>query len=119
MNANDNTSNPQGANGQANGQAGGGDDLVSNVKSVVSEAENLLRSSGDQMGANYQAALERFESTLQTARMNLRVLEEQVAATTKEAMATTDRYVQENPWAAVGIGAVAGLLIGMVLGRNR
>jgi len=37
---------------------------------------------------------------------------------TKEAAEATDTLVRENPWAALGIAAVVGCLIGYVLSRD-
>ena len=37
---------------------------------------------------------------------------------TREALDSADHYVQQNPWQAVGAGALAGLLIGLALGRR-
>lgn len=37
----------------------------------------------------------------------------------KEAARVTNDYVTTNPWQAVGIGAGIGLLVGMLIARNR
>jgi ElaB/YqjD/DUF883 family membrane-anchored ribosome-binding protein len=36
----------------------------------------------------------------------------------KEIAATTDDYVQENPWRAIAISAGIGLLVGLVISRK-
>jgi ElaB/YqjD/DUF883 family membrane-anchored ribosome-binding protein len=33
-------------------------------------------------------------------------------------MATSDRYVHEQPWQSVGIAAVGGLLVGFLIARR-
>lgn len=43
---------------------------------------------------------------------------DQVQRQAKVAMATSDRYVHEQPWQSVGIAAVAGLLVGFLVGRR-
>lgn len=43
---------------------------------------------------------------------------DQVQRQAKAAMATSDRYVHEQPWQSVGIAAVGGLLVGFLLGRR-
>ena len=35
-----------------------------------------------------------------------------------EASEATDEYVRENPWAAIGIAAAIGIVIGFVAGRR-
>lgn len=94
------------------------DKLVSELQLVIRDAEDLLRNSGQQMGERYQNARARFESTLSSARDELATLEERVMTGTRDAFDSADHYVQQNPWQAVGAGALAGLLIGLVLGRR-
>ena len=36
----------------------------------------------------------------------------------KEAADATDQFVRENPWAALGIGAAIGCLIGLFISRK-
>ena len=36
----------------------------------------------------------------------------------EEATEATDHYVHENPWAAIGIAAAVGIVIGFVAGRR-
>lgn len=94
------------------------DKLISDLKLVLKDAEELLRSTGQQLGSSYQSARARFGSKLDSAKDNLDTVQTKVSSGSKEAMATTDRYVQANPWQAVGIGAVAGLVIGILLARR-
>lgn len=105
---------------EGNGQTGESRDrLLDDIKMVMREAEELLRSTSQQAGEGYQAARERFESTLSSAKVSLSELEEQVSATAREKMESTDRYVKENPWQAVAVGALAGIALGVVLGISR
>jgi ElaB/YqjD/DUF883 family membrane-anchored ribosome-binding protein len=94
------------------------DKLISDLKLVLKDAEELLRSTGQQMGSRYQSAREKFGSTLDSTKNNLGTVQTRVTTGSKDAMATTDRYVQANPWQAVGIGALAGLLIGILVARK-
>jgi len=91
------------------------DRLMEDLELVIRDAEDLLRNAGSQAGESYQIARARLESTLSTARENLATLEQGA----REAFDTADRYVQANPWQAVGIGAAAGVLVGMLVGRIR
>ena len=83
------------------------DRLLEDLKLVVKDAEDLLRSTGQQVDESYRTARARFESTLSDARTGAR-----------DALETTQNYVQENPWQAVGVGAAAGLVIGLLIGRR-
>jgi ElaB/YqjD/DUF883 family membrane-anchored ribosome-binding protein len=92
--------------------------MIDDLKQVADNAEELLRTTGQQVGARYQTARSKFESTLSNARDELSSLEERVMDGTRDAIDTADRYVHQNPWQAVGAGALAGLLIGLLLGRR-
>lgn len=94
------------------------DKLIGDLKLVIRDAEELLRNTGQQMDDGYQAARAKFESTLSNARNELSTLEDRFMAGTRDAMDSADQYVQENPWQAVGVGALAGLVIGLLLGRR-
>ena len=37
---------------------------------------------------------------------------------TKQAARVTDDYVRDNPWQAVGIAAMAGLVLGILISRR-
>lgn len=94
------------------------DRLLEDLRLVIKDAEDLLRGTGQQVDEGYRMARARFESTLSDARSNLSVLEERVADGARDALDTTQQYVKENPWQAVGIGALTGLAIGLMIGRR-
>ncbi len=94
------------------------DRLLEDLRLVVRDAEDLLRSTGQQMDDGYRLARARFESTLGGAKDSLSVLEARVTEGAREAIDTTQQYVKENPWQAVGIGALTGLAIGLLIGRR-
>jgi ElaB/YqjD/DUF883 family membrane-anchored ribosome-binding protein len=99
-------------------KTGARDQLMSDLKTVIHDAEAWLRSGSMLTGDDLQAARAKFERTLSGAKAELIRLEEQVVEKTKEAARATDEYVHENPWKSVGIGAAAGLLIGMLIARR-
>jgi ElaB/YqjD/DUF883 family membrane-anchored ribosome-binding protein len=92
--------------------------LMNELRQVISDAEDMLRNTGQQAGEGYQLARSKFESTLSSARDGLSTAEERLVASTRDAMETADEYVRENPWQAVGAGALAGLVVGLFLGRR-
>lgn len=97
---------------------GARDQLMSDLKSVIQDAETWLRSGSMMTGEELQAAKAKFERTLTTAKAELIRFEENVVERTKEAAKATDEYVHENPWKAVCGGAAAGLLIGLLISRR-
>ena len=99
-------------------KTGARDQLMSDLKSVIQDAESWLRNGSQMTGDELAAARAKFERTLSSAKADLIRLEETVVQRTKEAARATDEFVTENPWKAVGVGAVAGVLIGMLIARK-
>ena len=97
---------------------GARDQLMSDLKSVIQDAEAWLRNGSHMTSAELQAAKAKFERTLSSAKADLIRLEETVVEKTKEAAKATDEYVHENPWKSVAIGATAGLLVGVLISRR-
>jgi ElaB/YqjD/DUF883 family membrane-anchored ribosome-binding protein len=92
--------------------------LVADLKVVVADAEELLRATASQAGEKVSAARERIQASLAGAKVKLADAEQAVAEQAKKAAKATDEYVHENPWRAVGIAAVAGLVLGVLIARR-
>jgi ElaB/YqjD/DUF883 family membrane-anchored ribosome-binding protein len=92
--------------------------LIADFKTVVADAEALLRATANQGGEELAAVRTKAEESLRVVKA--RIAEEQVAllVRTKEAARATDAYVHENPWKAVGVAAGVGLVIGLLSGRR-
>lgn len=94
------------------------ENLMDDLKRIIKDAEEMLRGTGQQAGEGYQKARAKFESTLSSAKDSYATLEDQFMTVTRDAIDTTDEYVRANPWQAVGIGAAAGLLLGLLIARK-
>lgn len=92
--------------------------LVADLKVVVADAEELLRATASQAGEKAAAARARIEASLAAAKVKLAEAERALLEKTKQAAKATDEYVHENPWRAVGIAAVAGLVLGVLIARR-
>ena len=99
-------------------KTGARDQLMSDLKSVIHDAESWLRNGSQMTGDELAAARAKFERTLSSAKADLIRLEENVVQRTKQAARATDEFVTTNPWKAVGVGAAAGILIGMLIARR-
>ena len=94
------------------------DKLVSDMKIVISDAEELLRATANAAGEKVSAARARMEDSLRTARVKVGQAQEVVVDRAKAAAQATDDYVHANPWRAVGVAAVAGLIVGVLIARR-
>ena len=92
--------------------------LVSDMKVVVSDAEEILRATASVAGDKMGDLRERITERLRDAKERLADAEAAVVNKTKAAASATDDYVNENPWQAVGIAAGIGLLVGIIIGRR-
>ena len=81
--------------------------IMTDLKAVIADAEELLRATADQAGPKVQEVRARAEESLRHAREHL-----------KGAGAELDSQVRANPWAAVGIAAGVGLVVGILLSRK-
>jgi ElaB/YqjD/DUF883 family membrane-anchored ribosome-binding protein len=66
--------------------------MMADLRAVVRDAESLLGAVAAESGERLEGA--------------------------REAARELDAQVHKNPWAAVGIAAAAGLLLGLLLGRR-
>ena len=94
------------------------DQIVVDMKAVISDAEELLKATAGATGERISAARARAEQTLRSAREKLAELDDAVIDQAKEAARSADAYVREHPWGAVGVAAVAGLLLGVLISRR-
>lgn len=85
--------------------------LVGDVKVLANDVEELLKATAAQSGERIAEARARAQAAIARART---VATEQG----KQAAQVTDQYVRENPWAAIGVSAAIGLLVGLLIGRR-
>ena len=85
--------------------------LADDLRSLVSDAEALLRASTEAQSAELQ---EQARATLADLRVRLTALEQQVSARVRD----VDSYVRDNPWQAVAVAGGLALLLGLMLGRR-
>jgi ElaB/YqjD/DUF883 family membrane-anchored ribosome-binding protein len=99
-------------------QSGTRDQLLSDLKTVIQDAEAWLRHSGTLTSEEFKAAKAKVERTLVKAKEDIIRSQEAVVEKTKVAAKATDEFVTENPWKAVGIGAAIGVVIGLLIARK-
>ena len=92
--------------------------LVSDMKSVIADAEDMLQATADQAGEKMANLRARIQERLHGAKVRLGEAEAALVAKTRAAARATDNYVHESPWTAVGIAAGVGLLVGLIISRR-
>lgn len=89
--------------------------VLNDVQALVRDAQGLLKVTADQTGEKVQQARARIEESLQNAQEHLIDMQSAALKRAKLVAKATDKYVNENPWQAVGVGVVAGVLVGLLL----
>lgn len=92
--------------------------LVSAIRSEISDAEDVLSATADQVGDKISRLRERIQSRLREAKLQLAEAEAVLVDKTRAAARATDDYVHESPWTAIGIAAAVGALVGLAVGRR-
>ena len=92
--------------------------LVSDLRVVISDTEELLRATAGAAGEKAGELRERIAIRLRDAKERLVDLEVAVIDRTKAAARATDDFVHEEPWKAVGVAAAVGLALGVLIGRR-
>jgi ElaB/YqjD/DUF883 family membrane-anchored ribosome-binding protein len=85
--------------------------LADELRSLVSEAEALLRSGVSSGTAELQ---DRAQETVRELKGRLAGLEQQLNARARD----VDSYVRDNPWQAVAVAGGVALLLGLIMARR-
>jgi ElaB/YqjD/DUF883 family membrane-anchored ribosome-binding protein len=92
--------------------------LVSDLKVVIADTEELLRATSGVAGEKVGELRERLVVRLRDARERVIDMEHAVIDKTKAAARATDDFVHDEPWKAVGVAAALGLALGVLIGRR-
>jgi ElaB/YqjD/DUF883 family membrane-anchored ribosome-binding protein len=94
------------------------DKLMHDLKTVVGDAEDLLKATASQSGEHIARIRSRAEESLRTARERIKEMTQSAEAQARAAASEVDKQVHEHPWTAVGVAAGIGLVLGILLGRK-
>ena len=94
------------------------DKLMADLRLVVTDAEELLRATANQVGEGATVARARIEDSLQIVKEHMLDAEALVTERAGQVAKDTEQYVQDNPWKTIGISAGVGVLIGVLLARR-
>ena len=94
------------------------DRLISDLKTLVNDAEELLRATASQAGEKIAVARQKIEQSLIEGKKAVADAEVTFVRKSKECAEIADDYVRENPWSAIGIAAGLGVALGLLM-RNK
>lgn len=88
------------------------------MKTLVKDAQDLLREASLATGEKAEELRNRGLEMLDAAMGKAQQVQTLALEKGKEAVQTTDEFVHDHPWKAVGIAAGVGLLVGMLIARR-
>ena len=87
-------------------------------KNLVADVEDLVKKVANVDDAEIAEIRGRVEDTLAKAKSTAGAGIAAARERAEDVSDATDEYVRENPWAAIGIAAAIGIVIGFVAGRR-
>lgn len=120
MQANPAASEPE-SNGQAmesttNRKASG---LAREFQDFIADVEDLAKATSSLTGEELARAREKLGTRVAAAKESVEAIGGAISDQARTVARTTDSYVREHPWQAIGIGAALGLLLGVTLARRK
>jgi ElaB/YqjD/DUF883 family membrane-anchored ribosome-binding protein len=92
--------------------------LISDVKVLIDDAEELLRATAGQTGERITDLRQRLERKIEEGRNALAALENEWRQKAEQARARSENYLRENVWTTVAMAAGIGMLLGLLLRRD-
>lgn len=90
------------------------DRLVSDLKTVAHDAEDLLKASAGEVTEKAREARARLTAALERAKDACERLEEKAVAGAK----ATDKVIRDHPYQSIGLAFGIGVLIGVLVTRK-
>jgi ElaB/YqjD/DUF883 family membrane-anchored ribosome-binding protein len=87
--------------------------ITGELKSAVSEAEEMMRTTSKTDGTSEIRS--RLAAAIEAAKATCQKLEDKTLAAAK----ATDHVIREHPYESIGVAFGVGLLIGVLVARNR
>jgi ElaB/YqjD/DUF883 family membrane-anchored ribosome-binding protein len=90
------------------------DSTVIELNRIIAQAEEMLKTLGEEGGAAVEAVRQRVSRTVSQARARLSDASHRVKGAATDAARVTDRYVHDNPWKSIAYGAAAGAAVAVI-----
>ncbi|MFN7085706.1 MAG: YqjD family protein [Burkholderiales bacterium] len=92
--------------------------LIADFKVLMTDIEELVKATAGQPGERIAEMRNRLQQAAADLKPRLAQAEMLLRDKAKAAAATTDDYVHDHPWTAMGVSAGIGLIIGLLIGRR-
>jgi ElaB/YqjD/DUF883 family membrane-anchored ribosome-binding protein len=92
--------------------------LMSDIKTVLADAEDLLKQAAASTGDRATELREKALTRLKQAKEKAADMQVVVVEKGKKAVRATDDYVHDHPWTSIGVAAGIGVLVGLLVNRK-
>lgn len=92
--------------------------MASDIKTVITDGEELLKAAASASGAGFAAVREKFDEKLSSARARLVESSRPAVDKARKTAVAANGYVHANPWTVIGVAVAAGALIGFLAARQ-
>lgn len=94
------------------------EEFVQRVKESLDDAERMLQQAAEATGEKAEELRDSAMRSLGRARETLHSTQDELIYRGRRAARVTDEYVHDNPWRAIGVAGLLGVLIGAVICRR-
>ena len=92
--------------------------MIESLRASLNDAESLLREAAAATGDSAVELRERALTSIRRTREALYDAQDAMYESGRRAVRATDNYVHDNPWQAIGVAGVTGLLLGILIARR-
>ena len=93
--------------------------LAREFRDFITDVEDLAKATTSLAGEDLARARANLGKRVQAAKASVEALGGAISEQARSAVKSTDSYVREHPWQAIGIGAALGVVLGVTLARRK
>jgi ElaB/YqjD/DUF883 family membrane-anchored ribosome-binding protein len=94
------------------------DGVARELRNFIADIEDLIESSGAMSAEGIEEVKETISERVAAAKQSIQEFGGTIDETARKTATKTNEYVHEQPWKSIGIGAAAGVLLGLVLSHH-
>jgi ElaB/YqjD/DUF883 family membrane-anchored ribosome-binding protein len=92
--------------------------LVTDLKILAADAEELVKATAAQTGERITEVRGKIQRSVADLKPRLAQAQTVITENARAVASSADTVVRDNPWAAIGVAAGVGLLLGLLIGRR-
>jgi ElaB/YqjD/DUF883 family membrane-anchored ribosome-binding protein len=91
---------------------------VDEIKNLIADVEDLIARLADMNDADVATMRSKVMATVESAKETLSDSADALRRQAQRAVSGADDYVRDSPWAAVGLAALVGAVVGILVARR-